>query len=71
MLPDLQMQDVVRLRKPHPCGSTDWLVVRIGADIGIKCLGCGRKVLLSRRELARRMKSTVRRGGDAGPAASS
>jgi hypothetical protein len=64
MLPDLQMQDVVRLRKPHPCGSTDWLVVRLGADIGIKCLGCGRKVLLSRRELARRMKSTLPRGGE-------
>jgi len=71
MLPDLQMQDIVRLRKPHPCGSTDWRVVRLGADIGIKCLGCGRKVLLSRRELARRMKSTVRQAGDADPAASS
>jgi hypothetical protein len=66
MLPDLRMQDVVRLRKPHPCGSTDWVVVRLGADIGIKCLGCGRKVLLSRRELARRIKATVRRGGEAG-----
>ncbi|MCJ7513950.1 MAG: DUF951 domain-containing protein [Anaerolineales bacterium] len=59
------MQDVVRLRKPHPCGSTEWVVVRLGADIGIKCLGCGRRVLLSRRELARRMKATVRSAGDA------
>jgi hypothetical protein len=67
MLPDLRMQDVVRLRKPHPCGSTDWVVVRLGADIGIKCLGCGRRVLLSRRELARRMKATIRRGGQASP----
>jgi len=67
MLPDLQMQDVLRLRKPHPCGSTDWVVVRLGADIGIKCLGCGRKVLLSRRELARRIKLTVRRGEAAEP----
>jgi hypothetical protein len=64
MLPDLQMQDVVRLRKPHPCGSTDWVVVRLGADIGIKCLGCGRRVLLSRRDLAKRMKATVRRGDE-------
>jgi hypothetical protein len=39
MLTDLQMDDVLRLRKPHPCGSTDWIVVRLGADIGLKCLG--------------------------------
>jgi hypothetical protein len=56
MLPDLEMDDRLRLRKPHPCGSTDWVVVRIGADIGLKCLGCGRRILLPRREVARRMK---------------
>ena len=59
MLPELKLDDVVRLRKPHPCGSTDWVVVRLGADIGIKCLGCGRRVLLPRRELARRLKAYV------------
>jgi len=53
------MDDVLRLRKPHPCGSTDWRVVRLGADIGLKCLGCGRRILLSRREVKRRMKSVV------------
>lgn len=57
MLPDLQMNDTVRLRKPHPCGAYDWKVVRLGADIGLECLGCHHKVLLPRRELARRMKS--------------
>jgi hypothetical protein len=56
MLPDIQLDDVIRLRKPHPCGSMDWVVVRIGADIGLKCLGCDRKILLPRREVARRMK---------------
>jgi hypothetical protein len=59
MLPDLQMGDVLRLRKPHPCGNTDWVVVRLGADIGLKCLGCGRRILLPRREVARRMKTYV------------
>jgi len=62
MLPDLRMADVLRLRKPHPCGSLDWVVVRMGADIGLKCTGCGRRILLSRREVARRLKATVRRG---------
>jgi hypothetical protein len=63
MLPDLQMEDVLRLRKPHPCGNTDWIVVRLGADIGLKCLGCGRRILLPRRDVARRMKGYVRRAG--------
>lgn len=51
----LELDDVVRLRKPHPCGGYEWRVVRIGADIGLKCLTCGHKVLLSRRELERRL----------------
>ena len=64
MLTDLQMDDVLRLRKPHPCGSTDWIVVRLGADIGLKCLGCGRRILMPRREVARRLKKVVRRAGE-------
>ncbi len=59
MLPDLQMGDVLRLRKTHPCGGTDWIVVRLGADIGLKCLGCGRRILLPRRDVARRLKTIV------------
>lgn len=59
MLPELKLDDVVRLRKTHPCGSTDWKVVRMGADIGLVCLGCGRRVMLERRKLMRRMKKIV------------
>ena len=66
MLPDLRMADILRLRKPHPCGSSDWVVVRLGADIGLKCTGCGRRILLTRREVARRMKTTVKRGEEPG-----
>ncbi|HET8523115.1 MAG TPA: DUF951 domain-containing protein [Thermomicrobiales bacterium] len=54
--------DVVRLRKPHPCGSVDWTVVRLGADIGLRCHGCDRKVLLPRRTLEKRLKTFVSRG---------
>jgi hypothetical protein len=57
MLPDLRLDDVLRLRKPHPCGGYEWKVVRLGADIGLECLNCGRRVLLPRRQLARRVKS--------------
>jgi len=56
MLPDLRLEDVVRLRKPHPCGSYEWLITRIGADIGLECMGCQRRVMLTRREFRRRLK---------------
>ena len=56
MLPDLQVDDIVRLRKPHPCGNYEWKVYRLGADIGIECTDCGRRVMLPRRTLARRIK---------------
>jgi hypothetical protein len=57
MLPDLQLKDIVRMRKAHPCGSYEWTVTRLGADIGLECKGCGRRVMLTRRELARRAKT--------------
>ena len=57
MLPELHLEDRVRLRKPHPCGSYEWKIVRLGADIGLECLECGRRVMLPRRTLARRLKT--------------
>jgi hypothetical protein len=54
--------DVVRLRKPHPCGGLEWTILRIGGDIGLKCQTCGRRLMLPRRELERRLKSFVSRG---------
>jgi hypothetical protein len=59
MLPDLRLDEVLRLRKPHPCGSLEWKVVRLGADIGLECQRCGRRILLPRRELARRIKARL------------
>lgn len=59
MLPDLQLNDHVRLRKPHPCGSYEWTVTRLGADIGLECKGCRRRVILTRRELSRRLKAVL------------
>lgn len=60
MLPDIKLDDIVRLRKPHPCGSYEWKITRLGADIGLECLGCKRRVMLPRRKLARRLKTLVR-----------
>ncbi|MBE3144849.1 MAG: DUF951 domain-containing protein, partial [Planctomycetes bacterium] len=47
VLDDLRLDDIVRLRKPHPCGGFEWKVVRLGADIGLECCRCGHRVLLS------------------------
>ena len=59
MLPDLKLNDHLRLRKGHPCGSFEWTVTRLGADIGLQCKGCGRRVMLTRRELAKRLKTNL------------
>lgn len=59
---ELFIDDVVQLRKSHPCGSDRWRIVRLGADIGLRCLGCDRKVLLPRRELEKRIKRFISRG---------
>jgi len=58
----LYLDDVVVLRKPHPCGGDIWRIVRLGADIGIRCAGCGRRVLIARSELERDLKRFVERG---------
>ena len=57
----LQIGDRLRLRKQHPCGSFDWEVVRLGADIGLRCEGCGRRILLPRSEVERRTKQVLPR----------
>ena len=59
---EIVVGDVVRLRKPHPCGSFEWTVVRVGADIGLRCHGCSRKVMLARRDVEKRLKTFVSRG---------
>ena len=62
MVMEIKLGDVVRLRKKHPCGGDQWQVVRLGADIGIKCLKCQRRVLLERSVFERRVKNFVSRG---------
>lgn len=58
----VQVNDVVQMRKTHPCGSDQWQVYRIGADIGLRCLRCGRRVMLTRRAFNKAIKRVVRAG---------
>jgi hypothetical protein len=59
MVMEIKLGDVVRLKKKHPCGSYEWEVVRLGADIGIKCLKCQRRVLLERSVFKRKVKEVI------------
>jgi hypothetical protein len=56
---EIEVNDIVRLRKKHPCGGDEWQVVRLGVDIRIKCLKCQKLVLLERGVLECRMKTLV------------
>ena len=59
---DLELDQTVWLKKPHPCGSFEWQIVRLGADIGLKCAGCGRRVLIERATVERRMRKAPPKG---------
>jgi len=53
----ISVGDIARMRKAHACGGFEWEITRVGADIGLKCLNCGRRVMLPREEFERRVKS--------------
>ncbi len=58
---DLRIGDIIKLKKKHPCGGYHWEVTRTGIDIGLKCLCCGRKVLVSRITIERRIRQIIKR----------
>ncbi|MBN1565019.1 MAG: DUF951 domain-containing protein [Anaerolineae bacterium] len=64
-MPDeIQVGDVVQMRKTHACGADRWRVYRVGADMGARCLGCGRRIMLPRRKFERAVKRIVRDAND-------
>lgn len=62
----VQPGDVARLKKAHPCGGREWRVTRTGADIGLECSTCARRVFLTREEFERRCVALVAGEGDGG-----
>ncbi len=60
-VPEVALGDRVRLRKPHPCGGDTWQVTRIGSDIRLRCLTCGRVILLRREQFRRRLRTVLPR----------
>ena len=64
---DFRVDDIVALRKRHPCGGFEWRVSRIGADIGLVCTTCSRRVMLARPVAEKRLKDFVSRGAPNAP----
>lgn len=58
---DVRLQDVLVMKKPHPCGSKEWEVLRTGMDFRLKCLGCGHEVMLPRNKAEKNIRE-IRRG---------
>lgn len=56
---DFAMNDIVEMKKQHPCGENRWKIIRMGMDVRIKCLGCERSVLIPRNEFAKKMKKII------------
>lgn len=59
-----QMNDVVEMKKPHPCGANRWKIIRMGMDIRIKCQGCDHSIMLPRREFSKKMKKVLESTGE-------
>ncbi|MBR4234694.1 MAG: DUF951 domain-containing protein [Clostridia bacterium] len=55
----VEIGDRVKMRKPHPCGSSTWVLTRVGADIKMKCDGCGHIVMLDRQDFEKRVKKVI------------
>lgn len=60
MVTEFNLGDIVETRKGHPCGSNNWEIIRLGADIKIKCVGCGRIVMLQRAKFEKAVKKIVK-----------
>ena len=61
---DVQVGDVLMMKKEHPCGSKEWKVLRVGMDFKLVCTGCGRQVMLPRSKVERNIKKIIREGGE-------
>ena len=57
---DYKLNDIVIMKKSHPCGTNNWQIIRVGADIKIKCLNCGRSIMMPRIEFNKKLKKIVK-----------
>lgn len=60
---EIQVGDIVMMKKQHPCGSKEWEVLRIGMDFRLKCMGCGHQVMIPRKQAEKNIRQIVSGGG--------
>ncbi|CAM5195025.1 Bacterial protein of uncharacterised function (DUF951) [Lysinibacillus sphaericus] len=58
------LNDIVEMKKQHPCGTNEWKIIRMGADVRIKCEGCQHSVMIPRREFEKKMKKIIKRASE-------
>ena len=61
---DIQIGDIITMKKQHPCGSREWQVLRIGADFRLKCQGCGHQIMIARPEAEKNIRKVQRANED-------
>lgn len=59
-----ELGDIIKMKKPHPCGSFEWEVLRVGADFRLKCRGCGHQIMLARRLVEKNVRGIRRADGE-------
>lgn len=61
---DIQVGDIITMKKQHPCGSKEWLVLRIGADFRLKCEGCGHQIMIARPQAEKNIRKVQKSHGE-------
>jgi len=56
---DFSLNDIVEMKKQHPCGTNRWKIIRMGMDVRIKCLGCERSIMIPRKEFTKKLKKVL------------
>lgn len=56
---DIQVGEVIKMKKPHPCGSKEWKVLRVGMDFRLECMGCGHQIMIARKLVEKNMRGKV------------
>lgn len=65
---DYEVGDVVKLKKPHPCGSSEWEILRVGADFRLKCVGCGHQIMVARKLVEKNTRGLIKKNISRKPA---
>lgn len=59
---DIRLNDILVMKKPHPCGEKQWKVLRVGMDFRLRCLGCGHEVMITRQKAEKNLREVLREG---------